>query len=353
MSLSPSPLPPADNLKVKELQAYLKQFGCKCSGKKDALKALYEAERIKRESSVVVVTSLLHSEMSTRGNNNHEVGSTPTKPDIEKKKKKANTEEKRLRPFRSKASQKLQERIDRAYSQKLFLVQKELVEDKLEGNFVVLGSTGNIYKIIIGRLVSCSCPDFQKGNLCKHVLFVMIKVVGLSRESPLIFQVALVESELLQIFDMVKNRRVGGGVLANERVQQAFASLCKGEGLPPEGAARKPLEGDSDCPICFDSMNAGTQTLTYCRSTCGANFHNECIQHWLGQNTRGQSTCPNCRQPWEDDRKRDTGNSSKEAYTNLGKIQGQSSVLDTSTYRVSGWRSSRGGKKRSYEYESS
>jgi hypothetical protein len=342
MSLSPGPLPPADNLKVKELQAYLKQFGCKRSGKKDVLKALYEAERLKREASVV--PSL--SDASARGNN-HEVGSTPVEPAAEEEE--ANAEEKRLKPFRSKASQKVKERIDRAYTQRLFLVQKQLEEDKLEGNFVVLGSTGNIYKVTIGKIVACSCPDFKRGNLCKHVLFIMIKVVGLSTESPLIFQVALVESELLQIFDMVKNRRVGGGVLANEQVQQAFASISKGEEPTPEGAARKPLEADSDCPICFDSMNAGTQTLTYCRAACGANFHNECIQHWLGQSSRGPSTCPNCRQPWEDDRKRAAGNSSKEVYTNLGKIQGQSSVRDTSTYQSSGWRSSPGGKKRKHE----
>ena len=39
--------------------------------------------------------------------------------------------------------------------------------------FVVMGSTGNIYTVSIGNLVQCSCPDHAKGNLCKHIPNIM------------------------------------------------------------------------------------------------------------------------------------------------------------------------------------
>ena len=34
------------------------------------------------------------------------------------------------------------------------------------------GTTGNIYTITVGLVPSCTCPDHQKGNQCKHVVYV-------------------------------------------------------------------------------------------------------------------------------------------------------------------------------------
>ena len=34
------------------------------------------------------------------------------------------------------------------------------------------GTTGNIYSITIGLVPSCTCPDHQKGNQCKHIIYV-------------------------------------------------------------------------------------------------------------------------------------------------------------------------------------
>ena len=43
------------------------------------------------------------------------------------------------------------------------------------------GSTGNVYTIVIQHLPTCDCPDYGKGNHCKHLLFVMLKVSRLGR----------------------------------------------------------------------------------------------------------------------------------------------------------------------------
>lgn len=37
--------------------------------------------------------------------------------------------------------------------------------------FGMAGTTGNLYTVIIGKVPSCSCPDNQKGNQCKHICY--------------------------------------------------------------------------------------------------------------------------------------------------------------------------------------
>ena len=91
--------------------------------------------------------------------------------------------EKRAARWRSKANAKTRDRIARAQSQRLFLVAEHSA-DEHSRHYAVMGSTGNIYDIDIGRLPSCSCPDFRKGNLCKHVLFVYLKVLKVPTPSP-------------------------------------------------------------------------------------------------------------------------------------------------------------------------
>lgn len=37
------------------------------------------------------------------------------------------------------------------------------------------GTTGNIYNITISQLPSCTCPDNQKSNQCKHIVYVRLR----------------------------------------------------------------------------------------------------------------------------------------------------------------------------------
>ena len=67
------------------------------------------------------------------------------------------------------------DRIARALNQRLYLIEQE--EEDSGRKYAVLGSTGNVYTVKVGPLVSCDCPDAAKGNVCKHQLFVMLKVL--------------------------------------------------------------------------------------------------------------------------------------------------------------------------------
>ena len=98
-----------------------------------------------------------------------------------------------------------QSRVDRAFSQRIYLIEckrpsaNDVINDD-ESNifskistlnkylFEIMGNSGTVYEITIPSAsnknkIHCSCPDHDGGgNLCKHLLFVLIRVLGLDRE---------------------------------------------------------------------------------------------------------------------------------------------------------------------------
>jgi hypothetical protein len=63
-------------------------------------------------------------------------------------------------------------------SQRMYLISQEdkTTDGDLWKCYTVLGSTGNVYDVDVKKFPDCSCPDCGRGNLCKHILFVMMKV---------------------------------------------------------------------------------------------------------------------------------------------------------------------------------
>lgn len=56
---------------------------------------------------------------------------------------------------------------------------------------------------------------------------------------------------------------------------------------------RKPIEGE--CSICHEDLDPKEDDVTFCRGTCGQNFHEHCIEEW----TRTHMTCPMYRRNWQ------------------------------------------------------
>eukprot|EP00913_Durusdinium_trenchii_P012051 g11321.t1 len=76
--------------------------------------------------------------------------------------------------FVRQPSNALCDRIDRALSQRLYLLQMQKHEGGPGAEFKVLGSTGNVYSVDIGTRPCCDCPDFLKGRgLCKYLALVL------------------------------------------------------------------------------------------------------------------------------------------------------------------------------------
>eukprot|EP00977_Amphora_coffeiformis_P010721 scaffold2512_cov164-Amphora_coffeaeformis.AAC.6 len=352
----------ANNLSRNELQAYLKSHNKPATGTTATLRQIYLETRHSCSSTGNSAAWMSYPPFvaSPAVKITNKMKPSPAKA------KAPPSGEKRLKKYRPTCSRGVQDRIARARNQRLFLVEpptppaaaaagNEDGSNSLSRECTVLGSTGNVYKVTLAHLVHCTCPDHAKGNVCKHILFVMLKVVGLPATSPLVHQAALLSNELREIFAMLDQRmaQVGrnGGVMANARVREAYQDLtspapkCAQQDDDDEndkklettltGTARQPIEHE-DCPICFDPLlpdggNQKKEQIVFCRAVCGYNFHKTCMASWKTQS----STCPNCRAEWVDDSS-STGAgvvvSSPEGYTNLGRLQGQRTTRDTSTY---------------------
>ncbi|RYP19799.1 hypothetical protein DL765_003145 [Monosporascus sp. GIB2] len=193
--------------------------------------------------------------------------------------------EKRLRRFRPKPTQDFQVVYDRATSQRFYVLSRWRAgtDDECPEEIVEMtGSTGNIYHVHISQLPACTCPHATKGNQCKHMIYVMARV--LRARFDLVYQLALLPSELREIFSQAPPIEISDDDSAKEQV---------------EDKNRKAIDGD--CPICFTPLE-GPDDTTYCRAQCGQNMHTECFEMWATTkraSARDRVTCPMCRAPWQ------------------------------------------------------
>jgi len=230
----------------------------------------------------------------------------------------------------------MRDRIERALTERLYLVSRHTSEaeksphnefDVPEHQFVVLGSTGNLYTVKINLAPSCSCPDFGKGNFCKHILFVYLKVLRVPRDSPVIGQRELHSSELLEIVTSVPDDPT---VLADKRVRAEYDKIANPGAASTTDESRKkqkPVEGD--CPICFDPMLRSDE-IDFCQE-CGNNVHKGCWQKW-SQTKRSmhiEETCVYCRAVWANSSPAAGGTGAailNEGYVNLASLQPETGI---------------------------
>ena len=73
----------------------------------------------------------------------------------------------------------VEQRIERALHQRLYLISQESLDEKGEGGegeaqsssggisrqFAVLGSTGNVYTVRINKIPSCDCPGGLRADM--------------------------------------------------------------------------------------------------------------------------------------------------------------------------------------------
>mmetsp|Transcript_98982 Transcript_98982/g.317436 ORF Transcript_98982/g.317436 Transcript_98982/m.317436 type:complete len:223 (-) Transcript_98982:99-767(-) len=146
----------------------------------------------------------------------------------------------------------------------------------------------------LGARVECSCPDFAKSkSACKHLIFVLVRVLEVPRDDPRVWQRALLPREVRDLRERLQTRCDCQGlaeVLAPESVVSAFEAM----GQP---AVRQPL--GRPCPVCLDAVAARPGAA--CCAACGANVHDECLAQHRGAGEASAPRCPACRAPWLDD----------------------------------------------------
>mmetsp|Transcript_61294 Transcript_61294/g.193068 ORF Transcript_61294/g.193068 Transcript_61294/m.193068 type:complete len:438 (+) Transcript_61294:3-1316(+) len=220
----------------------------------------------------------------------------------------AGGEEARGKRFVPKPSAQVRERIDRAFAHRMYLLAARPEPADAPGGpaarLDVLGSTGNVYTVTLGRpCQSCTCVDYAKqpNRVCKHILFVMLRVCRLPQNDPRVWQTALTPAEAKPLVEGLPSREElasqGDDVLASGPVLRGF-DQARAQGEASQ-AQQRPLADDPDCPICFEPLQGGAAAeavvVSWCRS-CGHNAHHDCIQRWHG--ARGGSSCPLCRGHW-------------------------------------------------------
>ncbi|KAK9149295.1 hypothetical protein Scep_008052 [Stephania cephalantha] len=180
-------------------------------------------------------------------------------------------------------------------------------------DFYVLGATGNVYTVTLSTAPSCSCPD--RTVPCKHILFVFLRVLGLSLNDTCLRRRTLRPCQL----DRLLGARVSPETLAGARTREKFHELFSqmaGVGPPPP-RRKVELEDGATCPVCLEEMVAregdGSRTVVAC-GTCRNPVHVECLLTWRRSRGRRAATCVICRAKWRDFR------AEQEKYLNLASF---------------------------------
>eukprot|EP01062_Namystynia_karyoxenos_P030222 TRINITY_DN22593_c0_g1_i1.p1 TRINITY_DN22593_c0_g1~~TRINITY_DN22593_c0_g1_i1.p1 ORF type:complete len:542 (+),score=140.34 TRINITY_DN22593_c0_g1_i1:75-1628(+) len=147
------------------------------------------------------------------------------------------------------------------------------------------------HTVEVGAVQRCSCMGSGE-ELCLHVLFVMLRVYGVSPSSELLWQTGLTDSEIAKLLQLRQYRRAMRRQQASVAAMQAHIASLQVE--------RR--EVDDVCPICYDDMDPAVAQgrpgcLTWCRRGCGNNVHFSCMRAWA-QHHSERVTCPNCRADW-------------------------------------------------------
>ncbi|KAF9693621.1 hypothetical protein EKO04_008282 [Ascochyta lentis] len=263
--MEPTPLPPLRQLRKRKAVEYGEDDQDDASTKYQLPK---KAKKVSKALEVECTEDALKKTRKTRAK-----GDSDTPP-----------VEKRLRRHRARAPGSYLEIKGRALTQRLTVLSRERcgTDELPEEKVVIAGSTGNLYKVHVNLVPSCDCPHAKKGNQCKHIVYVMLRV--LKAREDVAYQLALTSSELREL---IKHAPLIPGV-------ENDGKATPGE---DEDRNRKPIEGE--CPICYDELDPKNDVIVYCKASCGNNVHKACMQSWIQVAARGNATCPYCRARWD------------------------------------------------------
>ncbi|XP_010453208.1 PREDICTED: mitogen-activated protein kinase kinase kinase 1-like [Camelina sativa] len=206
-------------------------------------------------------------------------------------------------------AQPLADRILRALRHRIRLLNRPN-----GGTFHVLGATCNVYTVTLTATTTCTCPDRQKP--CKHILFVLIRVLGLPLDDKCLRQRRLRPCLLYRLL----SAPTLPDCLASFHLQQRFLQLFSAATSQPgdttnSSSSTSQMENEVDeepatCPICLDDINSiksvngenggGVEkelAVVKCR-VCKNKVHEECMLAWRRSRGRRPGICVICRARW-------------------------------------------------------
>lgn len=165
----------------------------------------------------------------------------------------------------AKPPNQIKQRMARALpgsSHRLNLIERKTLPNYGGEEFTVLGATGNVYQVAIpyspsnSTTPTCSCPDALKGEVCKHRLFVMLRVLGLDTNDPLAWQRVLLPDEVQRVLS--SSGGVPSDVQACPDVVNQWRRLS-GQGTSAEAGmeGRRPIHAGDEVrsmPLCISAQ---------------------------------------------------------------------------------------------------
>ncbi|XP_058070003.1 uncharacterized protein LOC131219032 [Magnolia sinica] len=189
-------------------------------------------------------------------------------------------------PARFNPTQPFADRIIRALRHHLRLLHRS------DADFFVLGATGNVYTVTLSVAPSCTCPD--RTTPCKHILFVLLRVLGLSLDDTCLRRRTLRPCQLSRLLRTPVSLDTLAGPRARERFHQLFSESRGSFGLPHTIE----LPDDSTCPVCMEQMRK-EERLVAC-AVCRNSLHDECFLKWKRSRGRRAASCVICRARWRE-----------------------------------------------------
>ncbi|RHZ66069.1 hypothetical protein Glove_309g130 [Diversispora epigaea] len=157
------------------------------------------------------------------------------------------------------------QRIERAMKEAMYMIDSKEINPTHQ-KYSVLRATGGVFIVDIAKTVLCSCLDFQNGFHCKHILFILLRILKLDSKSKLIYQKALKKKELKFIFN--NSPRI---IYPSKGIVDRLKAIAK-----RDQNNRKPI--DDDCLCCNEPL--GNQEILIWCETCGKNIHQDCFTQW-------------------------------------------------------------------------
>lgn len=159
---------------------------------------------------------------------------------------------------------------------------------------------------------TCSCPD--RTTPCKHILFVLIRVLGVSLDDACLRRRNLRTCQLNHLLGTPTLPEALAGFSVRERFHQLFFQTRHGVLRP-----RVEVEDGTKCPICLEEMEKG-EKLAAC-GTCRNVIHAECLMKWKRSKGRRAASCVICRARWRD-------RNDEERYLNLAAYVGEDDMAE-------------------------
>lgn len=191
---------------------------------------------------------------------------------------------------RLQPTQAFADRVLRALGHRLLLLYRS------DPSFYVLGATGNVYVVNITSTLTCTCPD--RTTPCKHILFVLIKVLGVALDDACLRRQTLRPCHLARILSNASAPESLAGPSLRQRFQEAF--LLQRELQGPDYTPCTDVEEGATCPICLEEMGKPGGNRVVACATCRNPLHEQCLMTWKRTQRRRSFTCVICRSRWRD-----------------------------------------------------